>query len=399
MKIAIIGQGPIALYAAAHFYELGAHVVLFKQNQFGGNINFLKKFDPEMLVDYPTGKTVASFYEDDLVPLIKLVEENQLVKTARVLRVHKRFLRKNEVLKNRSRMADLFRVVYAVNPADSILKQVAENPEMFQKLGVDVLNSLQQEVEAYEDFDAVIEARGLGKMAMAMGPSGVHAINELNLKMNSPFYYGREFFEKFITNNDLVLKTKHLVIVGNSKNVEFTFKKCIEFISSKNLQITWVTSEKVDRSKKAIDEMISMSDQEFLSDKIKYENDLRNYRDLMDYEKAKVSPPNLPLERLKIYDGFEVTSVDKLLDREGLFITIESPDFRELSENDGLLKTISCDAVGIFNGVDELHLLGRELAQLEPGYYSIHSNGLKEGLNQIRAIEEKLMTFFSKGDH
>ena len=153
MKIAVIGSGPLALYASAHFDQLGAHVVLFQRSALGGNLRFCVSKNIQGIVDYPETKSYEKCWNEDLIPLIEHLEERKITKVGDVLRVHKRFLHRDEVVLNRSRLVDLFRVIYTTNPKESILKQVEENPEVFKQLGEEVLNSLHEPVESFEDFD------------------------------------------------------------------------------------------------------------------------------------------------------------------------------------------------------------------------------------------------------
>ncbi len=173
MKLAIIGSGPTAIMSAVHFHKLGAEVILFQKSPLGGGIPFSLLHFPDL--------DLKRFWENEITPMIEYIEEEKLSLKGEVLRVHKRFLQDDEELESgRSRMTDLFRVVYSVNPADSILKQVEENPEIFKQLGPEVLKSLHIPVESFIDFDLVIEATGAGKHLRMMGPGGVFALNENN---------------------------------------------------------------------------------------------------------------------------------------------------------------------------------------------------------------------------
>ena len=198
MKLAIIGSGPLAILCAQHFNQLGAEVVLFQKNALGGNLRFMLEHFPEMEINFQNNKkSLNTIWKEDLVPAIKELEKNNLTKAGEVQRVHKRFLHKNETIMNHSRLHDLFRVVYSVNPKEAILKQLEENPEMFKQLGEQVVNSLHMPVESFQDFDIVIEARGRGKSAHAMGPSEAYALNENNIKATAPIFYEKEMLDSF----------------------------------------------------------------------------------------------------------------------------------------------------------------------------------------------------------
>lgn len=394
MKIAIIGSGPIALYAASHFYQIGAHVVLFQRSPLGGNIRFCHSKNIECTVDYPELKNVNKFWTEDLVPLIEFVEEKKITKSGDVLRVHKRFLHQDEEVLNRSRLVDLFRVIYSVNPKDSILKQVEENPDVFKKLGEQVLNSLHEPVESFEDFDVVIEATGRGKSDFKMGPAGTYALNEKNLSKHSHFYYGKEFFHRFTAEG-----LKRIVVVGDDISAYIAMMKLEDWLfSHSDHRLTWIKHKPIDHHSFSIQNLIDHEARDFEAKKQAYEDELFKWRGLEDHVKAKVAKPTEPERKLMVYEGYNVTSIDKLLDREGIFVTIESPEFRGFAKVTGDLKTLACDTVVVQNGVKANEFLGDNLSIEEPGYYVIHTSSLKEGVMEVLEIERKLMNFFSKSD-
>lgn len=394
MKIAIIGSGPLGLYAASHFYNLGAHVVLFQRSPLGGNLRFCHSKKIEGNVDYPEKKTFEKFWNDDLVPLIEFVEEKGITKAGDVLRVHKRFLHRDEVVLNRSRLVDLFRVIFSVNPKESILKQVEENPDMFKQLGEDVLHSLHEAVESFEDFDIVIEATGRGKSDFKMGPAGTFALNEKNLSKHSHFYYGKEFFKTFNENEN-----KKVVVVGDDVGAYLAVLKLEDWLhQSPDHKLTWVKHNPLHKDFFSMDNFLHRAETEFNQRKVEFEEKLHAWRALEDYEKAKIPRPAEPEKKFSLYEGYNVTSVDKLLDREGVFVTIESPEFRHFVENNSDLKTIPCDAIIVQNGVDVEETLADKLSIEEPGYYVLHSDSIKDGVLQILDIEKKVLNFFSKSD-
>ena len=176
MKIAVLGSGPLALEAALHFDQLGASVTIFANNDLGGMVTRVSQFAPEtsfeddwisltskvgrdsvsLNKDLKLVPSVGEYYEDYLASLIKKGSPNIVVKPGLVQRVHKRFLSIDEQIPGKSRLGDLFRVVFTTDPETSILKQVESNPELFEKLGSDVIESLNESVESFDDFDLVL---------------------------------------------------------------------------------------------------------------------------------------------------------------------------------------------------------------------------------------------------
>ena len=136
------------MLAAWEFYQLGAEVVLYGGSDLGGGVRRLAKLTPEFSMGFSleellppslreNGKggrmpTVGEYWRECLEPLGKNLQSLIRIQKVMALRVHKSFLGIDEVPVGRSRLADLFRVVW----------------------GRDGL-------ETYEDFDIVIEARGV----------------------------------------------------------------------------------------------------------------------------------------------------------------------------------------------------------------------------------------------
>ncbi|MDD4972886.1 MAG: hypothetical protein PHY93_00965 [Bacteriovorax sp.] len=399
MKLAIIGSGPLAIFCAQYFDQIGAEVTLFQKNALGGNVRFLLDHFPEMEVTYQNQtKTIKSLWDENITPAITDLEERHLTKAGEVLRVHKRFLHPEETITNKSRLHDLFRVIYSVNPKEAILKQLEENPDMFKQLGEQVMNSLHLPVESFEDFDLVIEARGFGRTALGMGPSNAMALNENNIKEVAALYYEKDIFSKLT-----FAGKKHLILVGHSETAILALLKCKEWIfSNPKHSLSWVTSASVNKKLKnnwlniELEKLLHFSQALFNKEKSEFEKKMHDWRDLEDYIKVKIPKPIEPEAKLKVFQGYDVTSVDRLLDREGVFTTIETPDFRDYAKTPNDLKTLPAEAILVSCGVDPLDSKALGLQAHEPGFYQLNATDLTEGLAQIKLIEEKILAFFSR---
>jgi hypothetical protein len=378
MKLAIIGSGPIAIQAAVHFHKIGAQVILFQNSPLGGGIHFSLEYFPDL--------DLKRYWENEIVPLIEYIETENLAIKGEVLRVHKRFMHDDEeVGDGRSRLADLFRVVYAINPAESILKQVEENPEIFKKLGPEVLESLHIPVESFIDFDLVIEATGSGKKMRMMGPGGVLALNEKNLKANSPFYYEKEIFKNFSE-----VGKKRLVLIGEGPLAEMTLMKLTPWLFAEtDRELFWVRHTTSDISSL---HLAKVSDKSYDKQKLNFEEKLREWRDLDDFIKVKIAAPAEPSRKLTIYSGYNVTAVDKLLDKNEIFVTIEAPDFRTEKTQGPDLKTLSVDAVLVSQGYFSRSILKHGMRDNEPGYYQLDS------IDLLNEIEKDILSYFSKAN-
>lgn len=399
MKMAIIGSGPLAILTASHFDQMGADVTLFQRSPLGGNLRFLLDHFPDFKINYRKSiTTISEFFENEIVPAVTELEKYGLTKSGDVQRVHKRFLHPDESVEGRTRMHDLFRVVYSMNPKETILKQLEENPELFKQLGEEVVNSLHKPVESFLDFDLVIEATGLGKTPAPMGAGKSLALNENNLRESSLLFYEKDIFSKLSLEGK-----KSIVIAGTGVSLKLSLLKLKDWLLGNPAhELHWVTYQKADTSCGIawLDEEVENFQKEitarFEKNKDVFEVKLREWRDLEDYVKVKIPKPIEPVPQLVIHEGYDVTSVDRLLDRAGVFATIESPEFRSFSRNPGDMQTLSADAICIANGVMEESLGGASLIESEPGYYVMRSSDINEAIDEIKSIEESILNYFKK---
>ena len=399
MKMAIIGSGPLAILTASHFDKMGADVVLFQRSPLGGNVRFLLEHFPTFKLKHEnTEMTVTEFFEKTIVPTVIALEEFKLTKQGDVLRVHKRFLHPEEKVPAKSRMHDLFRVIYSLNPQENILKQLEESPEMFKQLGEDVINSLHRPVESFEDFDIVIEATGLGQGPAPMGAGKSYALNETNLHDSSVIFYEKDIFTKLNLENK-----KSIILVGEGVSLKLALLKFKSWLMEKpGRELHWVTYQPtnipcgVEWLDLEVENFLKAIAEKFETSKIEFEKKMHEWRDLEDYVKVKIPKPLEPTPLLIVHEGFDVTSVDRLLDREGVFATIESPDFRSFSKAPSHMMTLAGDALCVARGVAEKRLGGTNLEASEPGYYKIKSQDLDSGLKELKLIEEDILNYFKK---
>lgn len=426
MKLAVLGQGPLAVHSALHFHHIGAEVTIYKKDSFGGNLYLLLKKYPDFkfaeswaelttslgreisqckIVDLKNKPSIKEYWNEYFQPLVEKSELFQIAKTAEVKRVHKRFLSKKEIIEGRSRLHDLFRVIYTLDPKDSILKQVEEFPDAFDQLGSDVVSSLSESVEGFHDYDLVIDARGKYIIPNPMGASNSLALNESRLNHPDIVFYGKEFLVK----SPDISKAKHIVLVGSGETIALSILQlkdwfvknvnvrlhlfCDEIRPFENITNIWIQNN--------LKNFFEETGKGFEESKRNFEKAIREWRDLEDFEKVKIQQPVEPINRLMIYPGFSVTAIDKLLDREGVFITAEQASFRlvgEESNADEIITTVPADMIIVGKGYDvsSRQDFSQGLIENEPGYYNLRNESLKNGLGLLPQVEENILTFFQR---
>jgi len=231
-----------------------------------------------------------------------------------------------------------------------------------------------------------------------MGAANACALNEKNIRGTAAIYYEKNSLECSLENK------KSLVLVGNSDTAALALLKCKEWLFAKpEHTLSWVTHTEYTNPfhhewlNEEVKKLVLEVKTHFEKEKEIFEKKIREWRDLEDYVKVKVPKPLEPEAKLKIFQGYDVTSVDRLLDREGVFATIESPDFRDYAPvND--LKTLPADAILVGCGVIETSLVESGEKADEPGYYLLQGTTLSTGLHQIQKIEENILSFFSRAE-
>ena len=297
------------------------------------------KNDPfENLTEVPT---INEYWQKYLKPLSHRVQKMGLHKKSTVVRVHKRFLDLDEEIEGKSRLFDLFRIVYLTPPDEMSFSEQSLDKKTLESLGEDVIKSLKTPIEQFIDFDIVIDASGVLSNPKKMGPSSSMALNEKSESLKNKVFYGIENFRDFSKTTENI---KKLTIIGSGETAGKILLNFKEAIEQESIHISIVTDER-----EAFQNILKTSEESsftaelnnFLNDRQNtfekkcgsFEKDLREWRDLEDYMKAKIKGLKNPPENPAIYCGFNVTAIDKLIDRQEVFVTIEDAPFRKSSSS------------------------------------------------------------------
>ncbi|MCR9204809.1 MAG: hypothetical protein NXH75_09540 [Halobacteriovoraceae bacterium] len=413
MKIAVLGNGPLGLEMGLDFFLEGADVRIIGRGFPASKIHTLCEnlnWDIESYLREETLKHLGLSRQDIKTPqdlwkkyylgIISFLNEKHVFFDREILRVQKRFLDPDEVIPDHTRLFDLFRVTYSLNPSGLVDNQLEENPELKEKLTEDILSSLQHSIESFEDFDLVFDTRGPYQKPFFMGPGKQPALNELKVREGGEILYNGEGFE-------FSEKDKCLTLVGTGKEALLTTLLLKDWLKEDGKILNIVSAENSAFKKTLSENDIPESWKKELRDFIsKYMNDWRKqcenveievmkWRELPAHEKTKIPQPQFPEPKLRIFEGYTVTSVDKLLDREGVFLTLEIPEWRSSEKKE--LITLSQDKVIVGNGFDDVEAELRD----EPGYFFVNPETKKMmnaacSLTQIPLIKSEVFKYFSK---
>lgn len=360
MKVAVIGSGASAAAASLKFFDLGADVRVFAKNDWSSS-----------RISHDT--------------LTHLNDRSLSVSRCEVKRVHKAHLSKSASgFGGKSRLSDMFRVVVSENPSDGVLKQMKENPEVFEKLGEKVLGSLSEPVENFHDVDLVIACQEELSVQPGLSPSGAQVLNESRAS-NYIFDLNRL--------PDSKLKGKTLVVGGHDEILTLVASQCEEVLHLKvddesTLSKDWFS-------------FLNQAKTQWQSERDAYQEKIHEWRELEDYIRVKVPMPAEPKNLVESHDEATLISLDLLIDQPGIFATIELVP-------DGQITTLKFDQV--FNARkarwDMTKLVGLNLEassltgpiiKSEPGFYAV-SNGAVV-TKTIDSIIEDVMTWFKPVSH
>lgn len=407
MKVAVIGGGVLGMNMALKLHELEASVTLFnKSKRLGGKLARISELDADYLI--ASGRAF-DFCKKELSALSEQLNQKIKIKNVEVKRVNKRFLSRDQNIENRSRLADLFRVVYKIDPTEMVESQKIENPELYKNFDLEMLKSLSEEMESFEDFDLVVEAAGNGETPFLMGPGGSPALNEMALSKGESFLYGWEA-ASFLQNPN----SKNIIISGHEEAAALAVLSLKEWLSEKGNSLTVISDgtkpfENLNPYiKEKFDAFMKTQEARFLKDMESFREKTFEWRELEDYEKAKIVMPVEPGPPFDILVNSSITAIDRLLDKEGYFLTIETPDYIGESK----LSVIKADKVLVLKGhlrevtlsenLQSNYNLKRDKAadnqgiHPEPGFYTLGGNGLEAGLKQIGPIIKNMLSFFSR---
>jgi galactitol-specific phosphotransferase system IIB component len=375
MRVGIIGQGPFALEAAFQISELGGSVVLFAERALNSDIDF------SIPVELQNNQvSFQEYYNNYLKQKIEKVQQScDVYQFCEIKRVYKKFLNKGETFQKRSRLADLFRIVYTLDPTQNVLKQVEENPEIFNKLGEEVVSSLKQRVEMSEDVDIVIDGRERLFYPQFTGVDGNPIVNEQKWEKN--------IFNSCLSYDEIEQLTGKVIVISNDQKLS-SYLETILLQRFEQLSKIYLLAEK-----SFFPQLMSEDQKKWERDLDRFHEKMNDWKALEDYEKVKVPRPAEPSRKVNSLSDMRAMSVDKLLDRDEFFITAEQ--FASDSEK---LQTFGVDQILSFNSIQcELE------DENEPGYFIVSDSFIDHALYNadnvesiVKKIIDRLLIYFSK---
>jgi hypothetical protein len=406
MKLAIIGNNPAAIESAFHFHKLGASVTLFYNDDLDPYF-----YHKELLDKYPTLWSPLTFtsWNEKLNEQLNELKEIQIVKSNLVDRVQKCFLAPKESVAGKSRLADLFRVIYIEDPKEILEQQKSNNPQAFSGVSDDVMESLKHQMEGYEDFDMIVDVSYFNTSKKWMG-TGEMVLGEKALKSFGQIQYGYEAISQ-IGQVDIT-GYMELAIIGSGQMAAAALLEVSELLIENKIRLFVITHEEdpfdeVLKENNHLSEMLKISldklEANYQLEVNEFVTKKKEWDALETYVKVKIPKPVEPIPAVVYFSGHNITAVDRLVDQQKFFLTCEMPKFRvarKQKENAQIeLKTIGVDHLFVVNGRESdfekyksLNITSGPI-HAEAGFYSIDNLSISEQLNQIT---ENVMSFFKQ---
>jgi len=426
MKIAIVGEGPIALESTLFFLKQDCSVTLFV-----GDRSSKSYFDRYVGIDEVIETSIVgqeeleiedkAFSLDDyqakyFLPLMEKLNAAGIIRPCRVNRVTKAHLSTLEELPGRSRLADLFRVTFEMDAEKMVEEQIKLNEMAFNNISPSTLSSLKRSIEMAEDFDLVILAKESFEKNSPIGVGGNLCLNERVFNQEDLFF-NRGFAEISKNIHSLAVFGDELGLSWGLMNIkdwlESSDNKKVHIISSKEglkERLGRTNSSVVNtKIKKIVDELNSYN----INEEKRLEAELKKWNELEDYVRVKYPRPQMIEPQINFLESTNVISIDQLDEQKKFFLTIEPTKSVEQYEEFLGVKTIGVDAILNMNPgkisseiVEGLKVNYRDLTTdkiifpEEPGFFNISKSNAKAENQRIEKncelILDEIKKYFSK---
>ena len=419
MKIAVIGEGPNALETTLFFMAQECSVTLFggnlpKETYFnryaGINEDLETSVDGRKLLNIDNESLCVEDYKNNyFYPLWDNLAALGILRECQVNRITKAHLSATQKPEGKSRLSDLFRVSFEMNAEKMIQEQQKLNEMAFNNISPDSLSSLKRSIEMAEDYDLVILAKEVFSKHCPVGIGANPCLNE-NVFSKTPSFYESGFKE-------LDSSVKSVALFGSLSGLSRSLMNLHDWLNKsathrvlivhpdRNISdhLGKTSSDKInDHIAKTLQELKDF----FHHEEVRLEEELKKWNDLEDYERVKLTRPEMREAQITFFAGMNAISIDQLDESAQFFITLEPTKSPEQFEEFMGVKTIGVDAViNASRGLIQSDLVrgldvslqevqdGEILFSQEPGFFQLASDDVYV---TTQNISEKLKIIFSE---
>ena len=426
MKIAIIGNGQTAIESTLFFLNLDCTVSLFGGNYFLKTDDFFKSsqsayqlssLGQKILEIENTELNSTEYREKYILPISNKLREIGVLRDCEVARVTKAHLASDELVSDRSRLCDLFRVTFQMNAEKMVEEQIKLNEMAFNNISADALNSLKRSIEMAEDYDLVLLANDIWENNRPIGVGENFSLNELIFNQENQFI-NNDYFDPQEIYGDVA-------ILGEANKISSVLKNIQENCESEKIKKIFLINSNTNFFEKLGNTQSNVVNQYikdlkkdlelfYQDEKKRLELELIKWNALEDYERVKFPKPQMIEPVLISLEGMTVISVDRLDESKKFFMTIEPTKNPSQYEEFLGVRTIGVDWIinanlshvnqNIYNGLNiSSNEIKSEMVLLknEPGFFHIFRGNqigctLSETQKKLEIIFTEINKYFSK---
>ncbi len=378
MKVALIGANSLTLQYAEKLKSLEAEVHLFWNEKYP---------------DYNSKPLDISLAH-------ALLNNEDKIYAGEVLQISKSTLIPEENPTTFSRFKDLFRVFYEVNPSEFTSKQKLEQPELYQKLNDEFSSSLETSLEMFVDVDLVINTSN--NRAHSFLGTGSFTLGER--KLTKMLAYPESYQERVFSKS---AELKELALVGSGTKAEFVLTQLKTWLKNIDHRLFVISIEENPFEKSTDKEVLTILNEienEWEKSFKQFELDSKVWDEYDDFVKVKMKKPEEPIPRIVYFSGHNVMAVDRLVDKERYYLTLEKSELRtsiKHAENALLaIKTLAVDQVIVATAASINDHILNTLIPNEKGYF-YSPNEFKKNSSQLfeqkkNELEQWIYSLFSK---
>jgi hypothetical protein len=344
-------------------------------------ISDLEEIFPICTQIHEFGAALTLFWQgpEELVPRDEWTQKHKIIR-AQVMSAGKKTLAPWNASINR--MKDDFRVVYAVDASAAVEASMAEHEEFYKKATPELLRTLKENFEAFEDGDALVVHFSREKSSVVLGSNHLPVLGQERLRR--AIYTDLKVLEK---------KPQNILLYGKSSTLELAVEPLYSWLMGSESRRLFFTTQNdspeidLESLMPHIREMKYKSFEEF-------HQSLRSWQDLETYEQAKRPMPSEPVPQIIYFCAHHVSSLDMLAGNPTIYATLETLPWvqaKVMPENNyNLLKTLAVDAVVFFPEDHEWRFhFPLSVAPNEAGC-------VINSLNVWKAINDKIFIHFSE---
>ena len=388
-----------AIEAASYFLQNDAYIEIISDHLSTGKIEHLRHLSRFESFNYyeltsSWGRAVIglkeqyldfdSYKSTYLYPLIEKMNLKDFLIRGRVEQICKKSLSKNADNIDK-RIQDLFTVhSYHLPEVDD--KQSSQ-------LDPAILKSLETPLDRYGEYDFVVDCTGYS-LEPGLGHDGSFVLGEKYLEKPELLLSGAKAWDYKEKNSE----NKIAIVFENELGLKEACSFAKQFEEQKIKELKIICTKKELHNHEDFEFLQSMQKSFAGKKQVEYQENLKKWQSLETYEQAKIPCPKYDTSALEIYTDYNLVAVHQLIDRAGIYLSLESKDSDCTLHLDQIINLRKMNKDISFSRWIFSPSNSKDSELKEPGFYQIDLNGEDLRLNAL-AIElafKDMLRYFTK---